>query len=145
MLREEDVETFWKDGVVCLRDVVPAAWTERLAAGSLAIGLLLVAIAYVLSVETKSLLIGEAASPRQVEEIERALASSDDVQRVIHLRTHHVGPDEILVAAKVAFPADLTMRRLAVVIDEAEKRVRAAVPAARWIFLEPDVDRGEPR
>lgn len=113
------------------------------AVGSLAIGVLLVAIAYVLSVETKSLLIGEAASPRQVEEIERALASSADVQRVIHLRTQHVGPDEILVAAKVAFPADLTMRRLAVAIDEAEKLVRSAVPAARWIFLEPDVDRGD--
>lgn len=112
------------------------------AAGSLAIGVLLVVIAYVLSVETKSLLIGEAATPRQVEAIARALAASDDVQRVIHLRTQHVGPDEILVAAKVAFPADLTMRRLALAIDEAEKRVRAEVPAARWIFLEPDVDRG---
>jgi cation diffusion facilitator family transporter len=114
------------------------------ALGSLAIGLLLVAIAYVLSVETKSLLIGEAASPRQVEEIERALAASDDVQRVIHLRTQHVGPDEILVAAKVAFPADLTMRRLALAIDDAERRIRSAVPAARWIFLEPDIDRGPP-
>jgi cation diffusion facilitator family transporter len=113
------------------------------ALGSLAIGLLLVVIAYVLSVETKSLLIGEAASPRQVEAIERALAASDDVQRVIHLRTQHVGPDEILVAAKVAFPANLTMRRLAVAIDEAEQRVRSAVPTARWIFLEPDLDRGE--
>lgn len=122
-----------------------AVWTGDArwdAAGSLAIGVLLVAIAYVLSVETKSLLIGEAASPRQVEAIEQALASSDDVQRVIHLRTQHVGPDEILVAAKVAFPADLTMGRLAVAIDEAERRVRSAVPAARWIFLEPDVDRG---
>lgn len=112
------------------------------AIGSLAIGLLLVVIAWVLSVETKSLLIGEAASPRQVEAIERALASSGSVERVIHLRTQHVGPDEILVAAKVAFPADLTMRALAAAIDEAERRVREAVPTARWIFLEPDVDRG---
>ena len=112
------------------------------ALGSLAIGILLVAIAWVLTVETKSLLIGEAAAPRQVEAITRALAASVEVQRVIHLRTQHVGPDEILVAAKVAYPGHLSMRSLASAIDEAERNVRAAVPTARWIFLEPDIDRG---
>ena len=113
------------------------------ALGSLAIGLLLVGIAWVLTVETKSLLIGEAASPRQVAAITRALASSAEVQRVIHLRTQHVGPDEILVAAKIAYPGHLSMRRLAAAIDEAERSVRSVVPTVRWIFLEPDIDRGE--
>ena len=113
------------------------------ALGSLAIGALLVAIAYVLSVETRSLLIGESASPVQVDAIERAIAASADVQRLIHLRTQHVGPDEVLVAAKVAYPPDLDMRRLAAAIDDAERRIREVVPTARWIFLEPDLDRGK--
>jgi len=61
---------------------------------------------------------------------------------VIHLRTLHLGPDDLLVASKVAFDPELDFAALAKVIDETERRVRAVVPAARLIFLEPDVDRG---
>jgi len=112
------------------------------AVGSLGIGVLLVVIAVVLVIEMKSLLIGEAASPSDETAIREALASTPGVQDVIHLRTQHVGPDEVLVAAKLAFPGDLTVHHLAGLIDEAERRVRATVPTARWIFLEPDIDRG---
>jgi len=112
------------------------------AAGSIAIGALLGAIAIVLAAEMKSLLIGEAASPRDVARIRAAMESAPQVARVIHLRTLHLGPDDLLVASKLAFDPRLDFASLAKVIDETERRVRAAVPSARLIFLEPDVDRG---
>ena len=108
--------------------------------GTCAIGTLLVAVAVVLVVETKSLLLGESAAPVQVSAIEGALLG-DGVQRVIHLRTMHLGPDELLVAAKIALEAGAPLREVAAAIDAAEARVRAVVPAARLIYLEPDLDR----
>ncbi|HTO54357.1 MAG TPA: cation diffusion facilitator family transporter [Myxococcota bacterium] len=112
------------------------------AAGSIAIGALLGGIAIVLSVEMKSLLIGEAASPADVKKIRAAMESAPNVARVIHLRTMHLGPDDLLVASKIAFDPKLDFASLAQAIDETERRVRAVTPAARLIFLEPDVDRG---
>jgi cation diffusion facilitator family transporter len=109
--------------------------------GTCAIGALLVTVACVLVVETKSLLLGEAAAPAQVSAIERALVGPG-VDRIIHLRTMHLGPDEILVGAKLAMPASAELSDVAAAIDAAEIRVRAAVPAARVIYLEPDLDRG---
>jgi cation diffusion facilitator family transporter len=117
------------------------------AVGSIAIGILLGAIAVTLVVEMKSLLIGEAASPATIAKIRQAMESCDKVERVIHLRTEHLGPEELLVAAKLAFTADLDVRGLAVAIDDAELRIREAVPDARVIYIEPDVHRdpvGEP-
>jgi cation diffusion facilitator family transporter len=114
------------------------------AAGSLAIGALLFVIALVLGTEMKSLLIGEAASPPQLKRLRDALASADHVTRVIHLRTLHLGPDELLVAAKVEFDGALDYAGVGDAIDAAEARMRAAVPSARLIFLEPDVYRSPP-
>jgi cation diffusion facilitator family transporter len=111
------------------------------ALGSVAIGLLLGVIALILAVEMKSLLIGEAATPKDVAAICAALSSSPHVARVIHLRTLHLGPEELLVAAKLAFDPTLDFAAVANIIDEAERRVRAEVPTARLIFIEPDVDR----
>jgi len=111
------------------------------AIGSVAIGLLLGAIAITLVVEMKSLLIGEAASPATVRSIAEAMESCDQVLRVIHLRTEHLGPEELLVGAKVAFDVDLDVPALAEAIDDVERRVRAAVPEARIIYIEPDVAR----
>jgi cation diffusion facilitator family transporter len=111
------------------------------ALGTVTIGLLLIAVAIVLAVEMHSLLIGEAASPSEVDAIRDALVAVPGFERVIHLRTMHLGPDEILVAAKVATPAGGTTERLARQIDEAEARVRAAVPTAALIYIEPDLDR----
>ncbi|MCW2600328.1 MAG: cation diffusion facilitator family transporter [Frankiales bacterium] len=110
--------------------------------GTLSIGLLLGFVAIVLAVEMKGLLIGEAASKESVEAIRSALADGSSVQRVIHLKTMHLGPDELLVAAKLAFPPGLSLPEVARGIDEAEARVRAVEPLARQMYLEPDLDRG---
>jgi cation diffusion facilitator family transporter len=109
--------------------------------GTIGIGVLLVTIAVILGVETKSLLLGEGAGHEAVAAIENALLSVDAVLRVIHLRTLHLGPDELLVAAKIAVAHDDTATQVARAIDAAEVAVRAAVPAARLIYLEPDLDR----
>jgi cation diffusion facilitator family transporter len=111
------------------------------AAGTLLIGVLLVLVAGVLAVEMNSLLIGEAATPEHVEAICRALVGGG-VSRVIHMRTMHLGPEELLVAAKIAVGPRATAVEVAEAIDDAELRVRAAVPIARVIYLEPDIDRG---
>jgi cation diffusion facilitator family transporter len=110
--------------------------------GTVAIGALLVAVAVVLAVETKSLLIGESATGDQVARIEAAIAGEDGVCRLIHMRTLHLGPDELLVAAKIAVPDAEPASRVAATIDTVEARIRAAVPIARVIYLEPDIDRG---
>ena len=109
--------------------------------GTMGIGVLLIAVALVLIVETKSLLLGEAASPDANRKIAEALVGGG-VLRVIHQRTEHLGPDELLVAAKVAMSPHASLAEVAAAIDAAEVRVRAAVPMARLIYLEPDVDRG---
>jgi cation diffusion facilitator family transporter len=111
------------------------------AYGTLAIGALLAVVAAILAVENRSLLLGESASPDMQRRIEAALAAPDDVRRVIHLRTEHLGPDEVLVAAKLEFSPDLSIRRLADVVDEVEATVRAAVPEVGPIYVEPDVTR----
>ena len=109
--------------------------------GTVAIGILLVAVAVFLAVETKSLLIGEAATPDDVAAVERAIESTPGVDGVIHMRTLHLGPEELLVAAKIAVPADASAPDIAEAIDRAEEAIRAAVPIARVIYLEPDLRR----
>ncbi len=113
------------------------------AIGSLAIGVLLAAIAIVLAVQMKSLLIGEGAAPSVQDLIRSTIAESPDVRSVIHLRTRHLGPEELLVAAKIDVSAD-TVPELARAIDAVEVRVRTAVPEATLIYLEPDLDRSKP-
>jgi len=95
-----------------------------------------------LAMEMSAMLVGESALPEEVEAIRAALESSDGVLRVIHLRTVHSGPDELLVAAKIAVAHSATGAEIAQDIDDAEAKLRAAVPAARYVFLEPDIDRG---
>jgi cation diffusion facilitator family transporter len=108
-------------------------------AGSLAIGILLGCVAIVLAIEMKSLLIGEAARPGVEAAIVAALQAGPEVDCVIHLRTMHIGPDTLLVAAKIGVLHDETAASIAAGIDAAERRVRAAVPIAQLIFLEPDI------
>ena len=105
------------------------------------IGLLLVAVAVVLALETKSLLLGEAATPEAQRRIEAALTGVDGIDGVIHMRTLHLGPDELLVAAKVAVTPTDSAEQVARAIDEAEAAARAVEPAARVIYLEPDIRR----
>jgi len=111
--------------------------------GTLAIGALLVVVAVVLAVEMKSLLIGEAATPEQIAAVESALVAGPEVERVIHLRTLHLGPDELLVAAKIAVAHDETAAAVARAIDAAEARIREALPIAALIYLEPDIYRSQ--
>ncbi|GGS06934.1 transporter [Streptomyces aureoverticillatus] len=111
--------------------------------GTLCIGVLLILIAIVLAAETKSLLLGEAAGTEEVEKIEKALVDGDTVTGVIHMRTLHLGPEELLVAAKIAVQHDDTAREIADAINAAEDRIRTAVPIARVIYLEPDIYNAE--
>ncbi|MFF0437106.1 cation diffusion facilitator family transporter [Streptomyces sp. NPDC004327] len=107
--------------------------------GTVCIGVLLVLIALVLASETKSLLLGEAAGTEEVKKIEDAIVDGDTVTRLIHMRTLHLGPEELLVAAKIAVRHDDTAAEVARAIDAAEVRIREAVPIARVIYLEPDI------
>ncbi|SDO15719.1 cation diffusion facilitator family transporter [Klenkia soli] len=109
--------------------------------GTVAIGVLLIAVASVLAVETKSLLLGEAATPDMQGDIRAALEGGEHVESVIHLRTQHLAPEELLVAAKIAVRHDDTAEAVARAIDEAEARIRSAVPIATVIYLEPDIRR----
>jgi cation diffusion facilitator family transporter len=109
--------------------------------GSVAIGLLLGFVAVVLAVETKSMLIGESAVGEIEKKITTELESVEEIDRVIHMRTLHMGPEELLVAAKIAVARDETAADVARAIDAAESRIREAVPMARHIYIEPDLDR----
>ena len=113
------------------------------ATGSLAIGILLVVIAMILAVEMKGLLIGESAAEGDEAAIRAAFESSPDIRRVIHMKTQHLGPDELLVAAKVELDPTLSFGDVAAAINDAESKVRAAVPVARVVYVEPDVYRPE--
>jgi len=112
--------------------------------GALAIGALLLVIAVFLALEMSSMLVGESAVPEQTDAIREALLSEPAVDRIIHMRTLHTGPDEVMVAAKIAVGGTDTAVQVAEAIDAAEARIRAAVPEARWIYLEPDIDRTTP-
>jgi cation diffusion facilitator family transporter len=107
--------------------------------GSVAIGVLLAFVAFVVARETQSLLIGEAASDEAERTIVNALEDGPEVERVIHMRTVHLSPDSLLVAAKVAVRARDTAETVVRGIDAAESRVRQALPIAHVIYLEPDI------
>ena len=109
------------------------------AIGTLLIGALLVCVAVVLAIETKSLLLGEGASDTDVAKLETALVDGKNIERIIHMKTLYLGPDEFMVGAKVGVRAEMTAREISVAVNEAETRARAAVPAARVIYLESDV------
>jgi cation diffusion facilitator family transporter len=109
------------------------------AVGTIAIGVLLVGVAVVLGIETKSLLVGEGASRADVERIRKAFQSHPTVEAIIHMKTLYLGPDELMVAAKVAVPKAMRATDLAKAINEVEVAVREAVPLARVIYIEPDL------
>jgi cation diffusion facilitator family transporter len=109
------------------------------AIGTLFIGALLVLVAVILGVETKSLLVGEGASSADVVLIRDAINAEESVEALIHMRTLYLGPDELLVGAKVAFASKKKLADVATAINSLEARIREAVPIARVIFIEPDV------
>lgn len=111
------------------------------ALGSISIGLLLGAISIVLAIEMRSLLLGEAASEADRQAIRAALGETENLERVIHMRTQHFGPDQLLVAMKAQFAPELDAEGIADAINEAERKIRERVPAATLIFIEPDIYR----
>jgi cation diffusion facilitator family transporter len=115
-----------------------AAWD---AIGTLAIGALLIVVAIVLGIETSSLLVGEGATANDTEKIAKALRQSEGVEDIIHMKTLYIGPDELMVAAKIAVKATDKARDIANAIDIAEANIRKAVPTALIIYLEPDILR----
>jgi cation diffusion facilitator family transporter len=108
---------------------------------TIGIGVLLGVIAIILMVEMHSLLIGESATRAESDAIRAALEATEHVDRLIHIRTQYLSPDEMLVAAKIAMAPRIELATVAATIDAAEANVRAAVPAARVIYLEPDLER----
>jgi len=128
--------------VIALSGVLLTLWTGEArfdALGSIGIGALLGVIAIVLAVEMKSLLIGESAAPRHEDAIRAASLGQPSVRRIIHLRTQHIGPDELLVAAKIDFDPTLSFRALTEEIDGVEARIRSALPFSAYVYVEPDV------
>ncbi len=111
--------------------------------GSAVIGALLVTVAVILGVEVKSQLLGEGATPESVALIRGALEATEGVQRIIHVKTMHIAPEELLVAAKIAVEPQATAARVAETIDAAERALRAAEPMASEVFLEPDIHRDD--
>lgn len=111
---------------------------------TLGIGVLLVAIVVLLAIETKSLLLGESATPAEVAKIHSALLGTPGVDRIIHLHTMHLGPDELLVAAKIGVHGGGDAVEVSQAIDGAEARIRHTVPTAKTIYLEPDIYRTTP-
>jgi cation diffusion facilitator family transporter len=111
------------------------------AVGSLAIGFLLAGIAWILANKNRSLLIGEAADKKQIDKIQSAIEQSESVEKLIHLRTLQLGPEDLLVTAKLDFTGNVTMETLGNVIDGIEARIRLVAPEARLIFIEPDTYR----
>lgn len=111
------------------------------ALGTVMIGVLLVLIAIVLGVETKSLLVGEGATQADHDRIVDAINAGDEIEKIIHMKTLYLGPDELMVAAKIALNADKPLREAADDINAIEARIREAVPVARIVYIEPDVYR----
>ena len=111
------------------------------AIGTLAIGGLLVLVAIVLGLETSSLLVGEGATAEDTGKIRKALTETAGVESVIHMKTLYLGPEELMVGAKIAISANDKASAVVEAINAAEANIRAAVPAARVIYLEPDVQR----
>ena len=109
------------------------------AIGTLMIGTLLIVVAIVLGIETKSLLVGEGATESDHRKIEQAILAGPEAERIIHMKTLYLGPDELLVAAKLGFHGGETLAEVSTAINVIEERVRHAVPAARVIYMEPDV------
>src|SRR5918993_315013 len=108
------------------------------AIGTLFIGALLIVVAVVLGIETKSLLVGEGATDADHAKIEQAILAGPEADRIIHMKTLYLGPDELMVGAKVGFHADQKLLEVSAATNAIETRIRQAVPTARVIYVEPD-------
>jgi cation diffusion facilitator family transporter len=106
-------------------------------AASVAIGLLLAAVAFALGRDTKGLLIGEAALPEEREAIERAICRHPGVDDLLELQTMAMGPQSLLVAARLDVAADLDSDAVEALAADLERSIRDAVPEAEHVFIDP--------
>ena len=109
------------------------------AIATLLIGLLLIIVAIFLGKEMKSLLIGEAVVPLEEEQIRTLVSSVDGVVKIIHMRTLHLSPEEILLAIKIGVNPTLSMSELSNLINEIEGVVREGNNKIKLIYIEPDI------
>jgi cation diffusion facilitator family transporter len=107
------------------------------AIASLAIGVLLIGVAAVLGKQNQEMLIGRAADPELVEGIRREVEGVAGIDHVVQLLTMQLGPEELLMAARVSVVHETSGRDLELVSDEVERVVRAAYPQVRHVFLDP--------
>ena len=118
------------------------------AVASIAIGVLLMGIGLVVNRETQSLLVGESAAVEVVRAIRDAIAGTDGIDGVRELRTIHIGPDDLVVAAGIWVKPDRGAQAITESIDSAERRVRDVVPFRTVVIIEPRVrdanDSSEP-
>ena len=113
------------------------------AIGTLCIGVLLVLVAFVLAIETKSLLVGEGVNPKDHDAIVAAILNGPETDQIIHMKTLYLGPEELLIAAKIAYQPNQTLDNVSAATNQIENRIRKAMPIARMIYIEPDVFRPE--
>lgn len=109
--------------------------------GSGVIGVLLVVVAVVLAIEVKSLLIGESATHESIARMRAAIEGTTGVSKIIHMKTLHVAPEELLVGVKVGVDELATAAEIARMIDDIESNLRATEPMAQNVYIEPDVFR----
>jgi cation diffusion facilitator family transporter len=109
-------------------------------AASVLVGVALGAVAFVLARDAKSLLIGEGMPAADLEKIRRIVQAHPDVLDIIHLRTMHLGPEEVMLAIKIRFVATLDVRALEIKINDIEAALRAELPRLRRIYVEPGFD-----
>jgi len=109
------------------------------AGASIAIGVLLMSIGLIVNRETQSLLVGESAAVEVVAAIREAIGSTEGVDAVVDLRTIHVGPDDLVVAAGIAIDPSRNASDIARAIVDAEARVRRVTPFRTVMYLEPRV------
>ncbi|WP_156679846.1 cation diffusion facilitator family transporter [Sphingomonas profundi] len=105
---------------------------------SIAIGLILAAVAVVLARESKGLLIGERADPAVVERVRAAVAARPEITHVNHVRTIHTSPDTVFVAISADFEDSLPMGKAETLIEGIEAELRAAMPELRSIYIRPE-------
>ena len=103
------------------------------------IGTLLIFVAGVLGLEMKSLLIGEAVGLVEEKLIKEDIRSFVEVKGIVHMRTLHLAPDEVLLAVKITLSGELSMQEVGSLIDKIEGKIRKSNKAIKLIYIEPDV------
>lgn len=108
---------------------------------SILIGIILAVVAFFLGNETRSLLIGESADPKLIYKINHILRDEENIERVIHMRSLQLGPEDILLAVKIEFNQRLNTKEISNLINGIEAEIRSEFPIIKKIYIEPDIYR----